>query len=191
MKRILGSGYIKKIDSSGTDSILIETIKDLHPDFRDRKFPLHGAFDDDITDAFEHYNFTFKLKIPLAQLQLFKWYRTARVTEVPEFELFGFIPSNFSLEVYTKVRNFYSNTFNFFRKLYADGVDSRQLEYILPLGMYTTFYCTMNLKDLMLFLNVNLRSDIPEVKEIAQALSEYFKDVYPFTASVFFQRKFS
>src|SRR5216684_6116509 len=95
MKRILGSGYIKKIDSNGTDNILIETIKDLHPDYRESKFPIQRILNDESIDAFEHYNFTFKLKIPVSLLYSFRYYRIAILTELPEIEQLAYIPPVF------------------------------------------------------------------------------------------------
>jgi thymidylate synthase ThyX len=201
MKRILGQGYIKKIDSNGTDNILIETIKDLHPAYRESKFPIQRLFDDGSIDAFEHYNFTFKLKIPSSFLYIFRYYRTAILTSPPELELNAFTPPEFlsngqkmslaeNNELYTKYQNFYKFLFNFFNKLVKQNVATHQLEYLLPMGRYETFYWTVNLHDLMAFLNTNLRSDAPEIKEMAQAMLDYFKEEFPLTASVFLSRRF-
>ena len=201
MKRILGSGYIKKIDSNGTDNILIETIKDLHPDYRNSKFPIQRILDEGPIDAFEHYNFTFKIKIPNSLLHVFKFYRIAVLTELPEIELNAYTPPAFfkngqkmidaeNSDMNTKYQNFYKFLFNFFNKLVVQNVATHQLEYILPQGRYTEFYWTANLHDLMTFLNIALRSDMPEVVEMAQAMSEYFKDEFPLLSSIFFKREF-
>ena len=201
MKRILGSGYIKKIDSNGTDGILIETIKDLHPDFRESKFPIQRILDDGAIDAFEHFNFTFKLKIPSSLLYIFRYYRVAVITELPEIEQLAYVPPVFLKEgqkmtdtengdLNTKYHNFYKFLFNFFNKLIKQNVLVSQLELILPGGRFTEFYLTMNLQDLMCFLNATLRSEIPEVKEIAQTILEYFRDVFPLLSSIFLKRKF-
>jgi len=201
MKRILGSGYIKKIDSNGTDGILIETIKDLHSDYKESKFPIQRMFDDGPIDAFEHYNFTFKFKIPNSLLHIFKYYRIAILTELPEIELNGYVPPIFfkdgqqviaaeDNELHTKFHNFYKNLFNFFNKLYEQKVATHQLEYILPCGRMIEFYWTVNLNDLMLFLRTNLRSQMPEAKEIAQAILEYFKEEFPLLSSIFLKREF-
>jgi len=201
MKRILGQGYIKKIDSNGTDNILIETIKDLHPDYRESKFPIQRMFDDGPIDAFEHYNFTFKLKVPSSLLFAFRYYRTAILTSPPEIELNAFTPPEFlaggqkmslteNNELYTKYQNFYKFLFNFVNKLVKQNVAAHQLEYLLPMGRYETVYFTINLNDLMAFLSTNLRSEVPEMKEIAQAMLDYFKEVFPLTASVFLNRRF-
>jgi thymidylate synthase ThyX len=202
VKRILGSGYIKKISSNGTDNILIETIRDLHPDYRDVKFPIQRILDDGPIDAFEHYNFTFKLKVPHSLLYVFRYYRTAILTELPEIELDAYIPPVFlkgdqkmldkeNSEVHTKYKNFYTNLFNFFNKLRAESMATHQLEYILPGARWGEFYYTINLNDLMLFLNVNLSSEMPEMVEISQAMLEYFKEVFPLLAAIFLRRKFS
>src|SRR5579864_13599 len=201
MKRILISGYIKKIDSNGTDNILVETIKDLHPTYRDLKLPLQQFFNDGLIDAFEHYNFTFKLKIPSSLLYIFRYYRIAVLTELPEIEQLAYVPPTFlkggqkmpdaeSSEMNTKYQNFYKFLFNFFNKLIKQNVSVHQLEFILPGGRFTELYLTMNLNDLMPFLNTNLRSEMPEVKEIAQAMLEYFKEEFPLTASVFLAHNF-
>jgi thymidylate synthase ThyX len=201
LKRILGSGYIKKIDSNGTDNILIETIKDLHPDYRDSKFPIQRILDDGPIDAFEHYNFTFKLKIPSSLVYIFRPYRTAILTELPEIEQFAYTPPIFlkdgqkmvdpeNSEMHTKYQNFYKHLFNFFNKLIQQKVSVHQLEYILPGGKFITFYLTMNLSDLMQFLNTNLQSDMPEVAEISQALLEYFRDEFPLLSSIFLHGRF-
>jgi thymidylate synthase ThyX len=201
MKRILGSGYIKKIDSNGTDNILIETVKDLHPDLREKEFPLQRFFDYGYTDAFEHYNFTFKLKIPNSLLYIFRYYRVAVITELPEIEQFAYIPPTFlkdgqkmtdveNNDMNTKYQNFYKFLFNFFNKLLKQNVSVHQLEFILPEGRFVEFYLTLDLNDLMRFLNTTLRSEMPEAREIAVAMLDYFKEVFPLTASVFLRRRF-
>jgi hypothetical protein len=202
MKRILGQGYIKKIDSNGTDNILIETIKDLHPSYRELTLPLQQFFGDGLIDAFEHYNFTFKLKVPSSLLYIFRYYRVAILTELPEIEQLAYVPPVFlkdgqkmtdaeNADMNTKYQNFYKFLFNFFNKLIKQNVLVTQLEYVLPGGRFTEFYLTMNLNDLMRFLNVTLRSETPEVKEIGQAILEYFKEEFSLTASVFLKHNFS
>lgn len=201
MKRILGSGYIKKIDSNGTDNILVETIKDLHPEYRGSNFPIQKILDDGPIDAFEHYNFTFKLKIPNSLLYIFRYYRIAVLTEIPEIELDGYVPPVFfkedqkvtgqdDNELHTKFQNFYRNLFNFFNKLRGQNIATHQLEYILPCGRVSEFYLTMNLNDLMRFLRVNLRSTMPEAVEISQAMLQYFQEEFPLLASIFLKREF-
>lgn len=201
MKRILGSGYIKKIDSNGTDNILIQTIQDLHSSYQSLKFPLQQFFRDGMIDAFEHYNFTFKLKVPVSLLYIFRYYRIAVLTELPELELAGYTPPVFlkdgqkitameDNELHTKFNNFYKNLFNFFSKLHEQKVATHQLEYILPCGRMAEFYMTINLNDLMLFLRTNLQSEMPEVKEISQAILQYFKEEFPLTASIFLNQNF-
>lgn len=201
MKRILSSGYIKKIDSNGTDNILVETIRDLHPVYRESKFPIQRILDDGPIDAFEHYNFTFKLKIPSSLLYIFRYYRVAILTELPEIEMNAYTPPVFlkdgqkmtdaeSSELNTKYQNFYKFLFNFFNKLVKQNVAVHQLEYVLPQGRYTELYWTVNLHDLMRFLNTNLRSSAPEIVEIAQATLEYFKEEFPLLVSIFLKDKF-
>lgn len=201
MKRILSSGYIKKIDSNGTDNILIETIKDLHPDYRESKFPIQTIFNNGPIDAFEHYNFTFKLKIPSSLIYVFRYYRASVITELPEIELDAYTPPVFLKDeqkmldsengvMNTKFHNFYQNLFNFFNKLREQNVATHQLEYILPMGRWVEFYWTVNMHDLMLFLRTNLESSMPEMKEVAQAILEYFKEEFPLTSSIFLKREF-
>ena len=202
MKRILGQGYIKKIDSSGTDNILIETIKDIHPDYRDSKLPIQKMFNDELIDAFEHYNFTFKFKIPNSLLYIFRYYRMAVLTELPEIELDAYTPPIFlkdgqktsveeNNDLHTKYQNFYKFLFNFFNKLIKQNVVIHQLEYILPQGRMVEFYWAINLNDLMRFLSVNLKSEIPEIVEISETLLEYFKEEFPLISSIFLDRNFS
>jgi thymidylate synthase ThyX len=201
MKRILSSGYIKKIDSNGTDNILVETIRDLHPNYKSMKFPIQQFFRDGNIDAFEHYNFTFKLKIPNSLLCIFRLYRIAVLTELPEVELNAYTPPEFLInwnkmplkensELYTKFQNVYKYMFTFFNKLLNQNVALHQLEFLLPGGRWTELYLTMNLNDFMNFLRVNLNSQMPEVKEIAQAMLEYFKEIFPLTASIFLSHYF-
>ena len=202
MKRILSpSGYVKKISSNGTDNILIETIKDLHPNYKASNFAIQRILEDGPIDAFEHYNFTFKLKIPSSLVYIFRYYRTATLTELPEIELDAYIPPMFiknlqnildkvNAELHTKYNNLYRNLFNFFNKLRGEDIATHQLEYFLHMGRWTELYITMNLHDVMSFLRTSLRSEMPEVVEIAQAVLEYFKDVFPMTASIFLRREF-
>ena len=201
MKRILGQGFIKKIDSNGTDNILIETIKDLHPAYRDSQFPIQRILDDGPIDAFEHYNFTFKLKIPSSLIYIFRYYRIAVLTELPEIEQLAYTPPVFlkdgqkmtdaeSSDMNTKYQNFYRFLFNFFNKLIKQNVSVQQLEFVLPQGRFAEVYLTMNLHDLMTFLNMGLRSEMPEVREIAQAMLEYFKEEFPLLSSIFLKREF-
>ena len=60
---------------------------------------------------------------------------------------------------------------------------------VLPVGMYTQFYWTVNARSLMNFLRLRLDKHAQkEIRDYSEALFEFFKEALPWTSEAFLKR---
>jgi len=170
MKRILGQGYIKRVITSVNDGV-VEAVG--------------------VDTAFAR----FKVKVPQYLIKSFLDYGQTHLYQ----DLYNeyYVPIHFkktdgstvgakeSLDLNTKFLNYYRFLSNFHEKLVKQGILLEQLAYLLPFGIFVTFEWCPTVAEIIGFLQAYLISEIPERKEIAQALLAYFKEIFPKTAADF------
>ena len=67
-----------------------------------------------------------------------------------------------------------------YNKLLEMGVCREQARGILPQNMFTTFYFTINLRNLLHFLNLRMDKHAQlEIRQYAYAIHDIIKDIYP------------
>jgi thymidylate synthase (FAD) len=89
-------------------------------------------------------------------------------------------------ELTTKFNNFYTWSYNFYKKLLDQGVAKEQARMILPQGMFTEFYWTVNVRSLMNFLEQRLDEHAQwEIRQYANILMDIFHEKLPWTAEIF------
>lgn len=73
-----------------------------------------------------------------------------------------------------------------YQNMLDDGVAKEVARNVLPLGIYTYFYVTMNARNLMHFLN--LRDDshaLAEIREVAEGMGKFLEERMPITYEAF------
>lgn len=67
-----------------------------------------------------------------------------------------------------------------YNKLLELGVCREQARGVLPQNMMTTFYCTMNMRNMLHFLNLRLDAHAQyEIRELAKAMYDFLVPIYP------------
>lgn len=92
--------------------------------------------------------------------------------------------NNFDLEkkCIEQIKDAYENTYNIYKQLLENGVAREMARMVLPVGQYTEFYFTVNVRALMHFLDLRADSHAQwEIQEYAKAMAELFHSVFPIT----------
>jgi thymidylate synthase (FAD) len=156
---------------------------------------------------FEHNSFRFHVKCPIFVAR--EWFRhrigsfnefSARYAEVPttawtpapeDIRKQVGKPGSYSFEPLDRVAseeaayiieeaNLYA--FKIYRELLQLNVAKEVARTVLPMGVYTEFYWTVNARSLMNFLSLRSSPHAQkEIREYASILEESFKNVMPFT----------
>lgn len=77
-----------------------------------------------------------------------------------------------------------------YNKLLEMGVCREQARGVLPQNMMTTFYCTVNLRNILHFLSLRMDKHAQwEIRQYANAIHEILKEIYPNVIEAFDQGK--
>jgi len=73
-----------------------------------------------------------------------------------------------------------------FEQLIAQGVCREQARGVLPQNMYTTYYCSVNLNNLLKFIDLRTHEGAQwEIQEMAKAMLKIAEKLYPFTVKAY------
>ena len=96
-------------------------------------------------------------------------------------------PNAWSVERWNKyhsdrINTLYENLHKEYRWMLRLGIAKEMARMILPVGLYTEFYWTVNARSLMNFLNLRLGDDAQwEIREYAFAVQKFFLNKMPIT----------
>ena len=213
MKKInvLDKGYVELIDYMGSDRRILETARistGSEPDKGDasNRGLIRYLYTNQHSSPFEQCVFTFKIKTPVAIARQWMRHRTGSYNEYSlrysEAITDYYIPEEFreqgkinhqgsgnAIENSEMIKDVYSESFdeimNTYKGMIEEGVAREQARMILPVGLYTEFYMTMNLSNLFKF--IALRRHPHAQKEIyvyADAILKILKEVEDLKYSV-------
>ena len=156
---------------------------------------------------FEHGSFTFFVDTPIFVAREFMRHRTASYNEVSgrytELKPKFYVPSearpkvqqgkvgnyyfvsgsegqNFTVE--HKHKYAYQVAWNTYQSMLADGIAREVARNVLPVGIMTQFYVTMNPRNLMQFLTLrNAPNALYEIREVAEKMEALFAEAMPYT----------
>lgn len=156
---------------------------------------------------FEHGSFTFFCDVPIFVAREFMRHRTFSYSEVsaryatlnPKFYVPGthrplvqqgkvgeytFTPG--TREQYAYLQRWDETTYTYAWNTYEDlverGVAREVARDVLPVGIYTQFYATVNPRNLMQFLDLRVADNaLFEIRDTAEQMEEYFEDAMPLT----------
>ena len=194
-KKVLNAGYIELVEHMGGDHSVIRNARrcwrseDRSNEKSDANLIKHLIKKEHRT-PFESIVFTFDIKAPIFVARQHFRHRIGSFQEESlryctanrEY----FIPENLpkDLERSWHIQN--EDQFDFYEELLGAGVPREQARSNLPLGIYTTYYWTVNGNSLMNFLK--LRTDKAaqyEIRVYADAILEIVKEVAPVTFNTF------
>ena len=146
------------------------------------------------TSPLEHVVFTFHVKAPIFVVRQWFRHRTWSYSELsrrytksePEFYYPYYFTGKNEVDgekVVELLMNTYAEAVNAYDQLLNAGVKAEQARMVLPVGMMTEFYGTVNLNNLLKFLG--LRDDAHaqyEIQEYAKAIKQLVKPILPTVA---------
>jgi thymidylate synthase (FAD) len=84
----------------------------------------------------------------------------------------------------------YEAAYATYRAMLDDGVAKEVARSVLPVGIYTEFYWTLNARSLMNFLSLrNAETAQREIRRYAEAVEEHFARLMPVTHAAFVARE--
>ena len=196
--QVLNSGYVQLVESMGGDSAVIRNARrcyrsEAKTENADRQLLRHLIKAGHKT-PFEAMVFTFDVKTPLFVAR--QWFRH-RIGSYNEESLRYcvalrdyYIPEHLEGDLREAWIRHNEAAFDFYEEL-VDGTGENkmvreQARSVLPIGIYTTFYWTVNGNALMNFLKLRLdRHAQYEIRQYAGAILEIVKDVAPISFDEF------
>lgn len=166
---------------------------------------------------FEHGSYTFFLDVPIFVAREFMRHRTFSYNEAsgrykklnPKFYIasserpfvqtgkvgdYRFIPGSEGqhnlIDIHTKTA--YEAAWFSYNEMLDNGIAKEVARDVLPVGIYTQFYATCNLRNLMQFLTLrNAPNALYEIRDVAEQMEEHFEHTAPLVYAAFDrQRKY-
>ena len=213
---VLDKGFVKLVDMMGDDLSAVKAArvsygKGIKDEKRDKKLikylMKHGHH-----TPFEHIVFTFHIKTPIFVARQWMRHRIASYNEISrrytvvEYNEF-YIPMNVRVpsekdkqasikvddkkllnEVQKVFKEVYEYTYEKYQHLLQLGLAREMARIILPLGQYTQFYWSVNVRSLMNFINLRADSHAQwEIQQYAIAIAQIFKEKCPWTYEAFIE----
>ena len=166
------------------------------------------------TSTLEHCFVTFRVKVPLFVRSQHHRHRTWSYNEISrrytDFDIEFYEPAffrtqhesnrqasnehilvdpvlkNWQLEASDCVRMHHEQSLRFFNELIEAGVCREQARGVLPQNMYTEYYASANLNNILKFINLRLHEGAQlEIQEMAKAMLEIIAKLYPVTVGAY------
>jgi len=193
--KVLNNGFVELVEYMGQDQAVIRNARrcwrsEAKSEDSDRKLLRHLITAGHKT-PFEAMVFTFDVKAPLFVAR--QWFRH-RIGSYNEESLRYcvalrdyYIPENLEGELREAWIAQNESAFDFYEQLVTEHrLPKEQARSVLPVGIYTTFYWTVNGSSLMNFLQLRLdRAAQKEIRVYAQAVLELVKEVAPISFGIF------
>ncbi len=151
---------------------------------------------------FEHQSVTFKVVLPLFVAREWMRHRTQSYNEVSmrySSDPVGkfYFPQIFRMQAQRNkqssagevedqqgcaqiLKQAYQNSLDAYHQLLAKGVCREQARLIVPVGNYTEFYATSNLRNWMHFYTLRIASDAQwEIRQYARCIGEFLDEIWP------------
>ena len=96
----------------------------------------------------------------------------------------------FYLEASEKVKSHHTNSVSLYRELTAAGICREQARGVLPQNMYTEYYGTANLSNILKFVDLRLDSHAQwEIQKVSQAVLDIATELFPVTVNAYKKTK--
>ncbi|NLY10137.1 MAG: FAD-dependent thymidylate synthase [Firmicutes bacterium] len=187
--KVLNNGYVELIESFGHDQAVIRNARrcwrsESKGESSDRNLIRH-LITAGHKSPFEATVFTFDVKAPLFVAR--QWFRH-RIASYNEESLRYcialrdyYIPDGLTGEQLDQWKKHHESCFDFYDELvHNQGLKKEQARSVLPIGIYTKFYWTVNGSSLMNFLHLRLDKAAQfEIREYARVILELVKEKAP------------
>lgn len=212
---VLDNGFVRLVDSMGSDERIVQAARVSYGDGtktkREDKALIKYLYDNKHTSPFEHVQFTFHVKAPIFIARQWMRHRTASINEISgrysilqdEF----YIPSaedicvqskdnkqgrgesvnpSLAREVQEYIKISQECSYEAYQSLLEHGVSREIARMVLPLNIYTQWYWSIDLHNLMHFLRLRLHSHAQlEIRNYAKAIVSLIEPVVPISMEIF------
>jgi len=202
-----GIGEVMLVDSMGGDSSVVRAARVSHGEDakvfdkeRDARLIRFLAKHKHMS-PFEHVQFTFKVVAPLFVAVQHMRHRTASYNMISRRytseNIQFYIPDElhkqstkdkqmsadphvFSEEWLREMRQSSSAAFELYHRMINDGVAREEARMVLPQNVYTSYFVTVNLRNLHAFCILRMDDHAQfEIRRVAEMMADYAKDVVP------------
>jgi len=90
-----------------------------------------------------------------------------------------YIPAGLSEGAYNQYCRYMDNLFDAYRKLLELGAPKEDARFLLPYSFHSSFYCTLNARQLVHLINAARARGIPELRDIANQLANQLEELFP------------
>lgn len=210
-------GFVRLIDWMGSDKAIVEAARVSYNspskgDEQDKKLLLY-LFKNKHTSPFEMAKIKFNIRMPIFVMRQYIRHRmqnvnefSARYKELPDEFFIPEVwriqatankqssvaveqPNSWNEERSATVGRFYKQAYELYQTLLASGVAREQARIVLPVGIYTEFYCCWDLNNLLKYFA--LRDDPHaqgEHQDYAKAMKEITRALFPWTMEAYDNR---
>ncbi|NPB02941.1 MAG: FAD-dependent thymidylate synthase [Thermotogae bacterium] len=206
---VLDKGFVRLVEFLGGDRAVVQAARvsvgqGLKTPEKDRRL-INYLMKHEHGTPFEHAVFKFHVKAPIFVAR--EWFRhriasyneiSQRYTQVKdEFyiphklrkglkgnkQASEFVDFQDEDALIRNIKEAYGTAYAIYRKLLERGVARELARVVLPVGIYTQFYWTVNARSLMNFLRLRMGEDAQwEIRQYALRISEIFRQKMPWTA---------
>ena len=211
-----GIGFVELVDYVGSDITVVNSARvsfGKHKstlDAADKKL-IKYLIQHKHNSTLEHCFVTFRVKVPLFVRSQHHRHRTWSYNEISrrytDFNIEFYEPSSFrtqhesnrqaskeelinpTIELNSaseKVKEFHAQGLKLFNELITSGVCREQARGVLPQNMYTEYYASANLNNIMKFIDLRIHEGAQwEIQEMAKAMLEIISKLYPVTVEAY------
>jgi len=206
-----GISFVRLINSMGSDVEIVNGARVSFGKRRETldgkdKVLIQYLADERHTSPFEHVAFTFHVKCPLFVTRQWHRHRTWSYNEISRrytsVNLEFYVPQAYRQQadinrqastdelveqtgdgrnIHDLVAAHTQRAFNFYEELIAQGVAREQARMVLPQNMYTEMYATVNLHNLIHFIELRIHPGAQwEIQQYARKLLDLAEEAAPF-----------
>lgn len=205
-----GIGSVEYVNHMGDDLTVVNSarvsfgVEREELDDRDKKL-INYLIKHKHTSTLEHCTVTFRFTVPLFIRSQHHRHRTWSYNEISrrytDFNIQFYEPKEFrsqhksnrqastddmvdNQEVSKLVQDHHKKSLELFESLIDSGVCREQARGVLPQNMYTEYYGTANLGNLLKFIDLRLHEGAQwEIQQLAKAILNILEELYPVTVS--------
>ena len=203
-----GIGFVELVDYLGSDLSVVNSARvsfGSHKeaiDEKDKKL-IKYLVDHKHTSTLEHCVVTFRVKVPLFVRSQHHRHRTWSYNEISRrytsVDLQFYEPRSFRTQHKSNhggshadylVKSHHASCVRLYNKLLDNGICREQARGVLPQNMYTEYYASANLNNILKFIDLRIHEGAQwEIQKMALAMLEITAGIYPATIDAYKHRK--
>lgn len=212
---VLAKGFVKLVDKMGDDASIVQAARVSYgagtKTVRDDTKLIRFLMKHEHMTPFEMVQFKFHVKLPIFVARQWMRHRTGSYNEISA--RYSIIPNDYhtpelqkqsetnkqastavddaddarkAFGFYDKVKVACERSFQAYEEFLRVGVSREVARGVLPVLTYTEFYWSVNLRNLLHFIHLRIKSNAQqEIREYAKAISEILKLIVPISYKAF------